>query len=146
MLQCFDHIILRLAYGDIFRDQTSYLVPTQDDFLSLVGFFFAHNGGHHLWRELSICEELSHTNGLIVGRGALVQVDLIDHRPLTVLVQIGQLHRRAHLNFPLVHKVEQFRHKVCQADIAMNLISAIAGFFCYGFRASIKLRPHWGQS
>ena len=35
MLQCFDHIILRLAYGDIFRDQTSHLVPTQDDFLTM---------------------------------------------------------------------------------------------------------------
>ena len=70
MLQCFDHIILRLAYGDIFRDQTSHLVPTQDDLLTLIWFFLAHNGGHHLWRELSICEELPHTNGLIAGRGA----------------------------------------------------------------------------
>ena len=30
MFQCFDHIILRLVYGDIFWDQTSHLVPTQD--------------------------------------------------------------------------------------------------------------------
>lgn len=38
MLQCLDHIILRLAYGDIFRDQTSHLVPTQDDLLTLIWF------------------------------------------------------------------------------------------------------------
>lgn len=89
MLQCFDHIILRLAYGDILRNQTSHLVPTQDDLLTLIWFFLAHNGGHHLRREFSICEELPHTNGLIVGRGALIQVDFINHRPLTILVQIG---------------------------------------------------------
>ena len=33
-----------------------------------------------------------------------------------------------------------------QRELEEHLISAIAGFFCYGFRASIKLRPHWGQS
>ena len=106
MLQCFDHIILRLAYGDILRDQTSHLVPTQDDLLPLIWFFLPHNIRYHFRCEFSFREELPHTNGLIVGRGALVQVDFIDHRPLTVLVQIGKLHRRAHLDFALVHKVE----------------------------------------
>ena len=106
MFQCFDYIILRLAYGDIFRDQTSHLVPTQDDLLPLVWFLLAHNSGNNLRREFSVCEELPHTNGLIVGRGALVQVDFINHRPLIILVQIGKLHRRTHLNFAFVHKVE----------------------------------------
>ena len=106
MLQCFDHIILRLAYGDIFRDQTSHLVATQDDLLSLVWFLLAHNSGNNLRRELAVREELAHPNGLCVGRGALIQVDFIDHRPLTVLVQIGKLHRRTHFNFSLVYKFE----------------------------------------
>ena len=47
MLQCFDHIILRLADGDILRDQASHLVPTQDDFLTLVWLFLAHNGRYY---------------------------------------------------------------------------------------------------
>ena len=146
MLQCFDHIVLRLAHGDILRDQASHLIPTQDDFLTLVRFLLAHNGRYRFRCEFAFREELPHTDGLIVGRGTLVQVDFINHRPLTVLVQIGKLHRRTHFDFPFVHKVKKFLDKVCQTDIAMNLISAIAGFFCYGFRASIKLRPHWGQS
>ena len=89
MLQRFDHILLRLAHGDILRDQTSHLVPTQDDLLALVWFFFAHNGRYYFRREFAFREELPHTDGLIVGRGALVQVDFINHRPLAVLVQIG---------------------------------------------------------
>ena len=72
MLQCFDHIILRLADGDILRDQTSHLITTQNDLLTLVGFLLAHNSGNNLRRELSICEELPHTNGLIVGRCCLL--------------------------------------------------------------------------
>ena len=63
MLQRFDHIILRLAYGDIFRDKTSHLVPTQDDFLTLVWLFLAHNGRYHFRCEFAFREELPHTNG-----------------------------------------------------------------------------------
>ena len=89
MLQGLQHIVLRLADGNILGDQASHLVPSQDDLFPLVGLFFTHNGGHHLWRELSICEELPHTNGLVMGGRTLVQVDFIDHRPLAILVQIG---------------------------------------------------------
>ena len=64
-------------------------------------------------------------DGLIVGRGALIQVDFINHRPLTVLVQIGKLHRRTHLDFALVHKVEQFRYKICQSDMPLYLPSSL---------------------
>lgn len=66
MLQGLQHIVLRLADGNILGDQASHLVPSQDDLLTLVWFFLAHNGGHYLRREFSICEELPHTNGLIV--------------------------------------------------------------------------------
>ena len=65
MLQCFDHIILRLADGDILRDQASHLVPTQDDFLTLVWLFLAHNGRYYFRCEFAFREELPHTNGLI---------------------------------------------------------------------------------
>ena len=89
MLQCLDHIILRLAHRDILRDQASHLIPTQDDFLTLVRFLLAHNGRYYFRCEFAFREELPHTDSLIVGRGALVQVDFINHRPLAVLVQIG---------------------------------------------------------
>lgn len=69
MLQCFDHIILRLADGDILRDQASHLIPTQDDFLTLVRFLLAHNSRYYFRCEFAFREELPHTNGLIVGRG-----------------------------------------------------------------------------
>ena len=128
MLQCFDHIILRLAYGDIFRDQTSHLVPTQDDLLTLIWFFLAHNGGHHLWRELALRKELPHTDGLVMGGRTLVQVDFLYHIPLAALVQIGQLHRRAHLDSAIVHKVKQFGDKIGKADISLNLCVAICAF------------------
>ena len=89
MLQCFDHILLRLAYGDILRDQASHLIPTQDDFLTLVWFLLTHNGRYSFRCEFAFREELPHTDGLIMGGRALVQVDFINHRPLAVIVQIG---------------------------------------------------------
>ena len=45
-----------------------------------------------------------------------------------LVVQIGKLHRRTHFNFALVHKVEQFRYKICQSDISANLFTTFANF------------------
>ena len=128
MLQGLQHIVLRLADGNILGDQASHLVPSQNDLFPLVGLFFTHNGGHHLWRELALRKELPHTDGLVKGGRTLVQVDFLFHIPLAALVQIGQLHRRAHFNFAFVHKVEQVRHKTCQTDIAFDLRGTVTCF------------------
>ena len=89
MLQRFDHIILRLRQWDILRNQAAHLVATQNDFLPLVGFLLAHNGGDHLRRELTIREKLTHPNGLCEGRCGLVQVDFVHHGSLAIFVEIG---------------------------------------------------------
>ena len=131
MLQGLQHIVLRLADGNILGDQASHLVPSQDDLFPLVGLFFTHNGGHHLWRELALRKELPHTDGLVMGGRTLVQVDFLYHIPLAALVQIGQLHRRAHLDSAIVHKVKQFGDKIGKADISLNLCVAICAFGSY---------------
>ena len=43
---------------------------------------------------------------------------------------IRQFHCRTHFDSPLVNKFKQFRDKVCQADITVYLISAVATFLC----------------
>lgn len=66
-----------------------------------------------------------------MGGRTLVQVDFLYHIPLAALVQIGQLHRRAHLDSAIVHKVKQFRDKIGKADISLNLCVAICAFGSY---------------
>ena len=72
MLQRLADILLRLVDGDIFRDQASHPVPTQNNLLTLIRLFLAHNRRDRLRSQLAFFKKLSHTDRLIVGRGTVV--------------------------------------------------------------------------
>ena len=69
MLQRLADILLRLVDGDIFRDQASHPVPTQNNLLTLIRLFLAHNRRDRLRSQLAFFKKLPHTDCLIVGRG-----------------------------------------------------------------------------
>lgn len=87
MLQSLADIILRLVKGNILRDILSYLIPTQHNSLTLIGFLLRHNGLYGFGCELLFFKHLSHTDCLVVGRSAVVQVDFIYQITLAVLVK-----------------------------------------------------------
>ena len=58
--------LLRLVDGDIFRDQASHPVPTQNNLLTLIRLFLAHNRRNRFCCQLAFLEKLPHTDCLIV--------------------------------------------------------------------------------
>ena len=121
MLQCLADIILGLTDRDILGDKLPYTVAPQNDFFPLVRLFLAHNGLDSLGCEFSFIKELSHTDSLVVGRCAVVQVDFINNITLTIFVKLRQFNGGSHFDTPLVNKFEQFGNKVRQTNISLNL-------------------------
>ena len=136
MLQSLADIILRLVKGNILRDILSYLIPTQHNSLTLIGFLLRHYGLYGFGCELLFFKHLSHTDCLVVGRSAVVKVDLIYQFTRTVLNEKRNLKGRSHFHSALVHKIKQFGDKIGQANISVDLISAITGFLCDQFIGS----------
>ena len=130
MLQSLADIILRLVKGNILRNILSYLIPTQHNSLTLIGFLLRHNGLYGFGCELLFFKHLSHTDCLVVGRGAVVQVDFIYQITLAILVKKRNLNGRSHFHSALVHKVKQFGDKIGQANISANLLTTFANFVC----------------
>ena len=64
MLQSLADIILRLVKGNILRNILSYLIPTQHNSLTLIGFLLRHNGLYGFGCELLFFKHLSHTDCL----------------------------------------------------------------------------------
>ena len=123
----------------------SYLIPTQHNSLTLIGFLLRHNGLYGFGCELLFFKHLSHTDCLVVGRGAVVQVDFIYQITLAILVKKRNLNGRSHFHSALVHKVKQFGDKIGQANISANLLTTFSNFISESF-ISPQLRHHWCRS
>ena len=111
--------------------------------VKLILFDFIHYFTHGIQGAAALLRELFQPLRLRQGWRCLCIVHCLQKFFLFRRFQIRQLYRRIEGDFLLIHHIQNFWNQVGKADIAMNLITAIASFLPDNIKG-LQLHPNLG--
>lgn len=138
-----DDDLLHLLRGVVLGEIPLHILLIEEELLPLVGLFLGEQVMQVFSGQGSRLAHLLEGAGLGEGRGSLTGVHLLFEHPLVLLGQVRDLHRRIEGNLVFVYHLEDGGDQVGQADVTMNLVSAVAGFLSHNIHR-LQLHPNLG--
>lgn len=138
-----DDDLLHLLRGVVLGEIPLHVLLIEEELLPLVWLLLGEQMVQVFTGQGSRLAHLFEGAGLGQGRCGLTSVHLLLKHPLVFLGQVRNLHRRIEGDLVFVHHLEDGGNQVGQTDVAMDLVSAVAGFLSHNIHR-LQLHPNLG--
>lgn len=138
-----DDDLLHLLWGVVLGKIPLHILLIEEELLSLIGLFLGEQMMQVFTGQRPGLAHLFEGTGLGEGRSSLTGVHLLLEHPLVFLGQVGDLHRRIEGDLVFIHHLKDGGDQVGQADVTMDLVSAITSFLSHNIHR-LQLHPNLG--